>query len=85
MNKRLYVGNLSYDTTEQGLSDLFSQFGELESVRIITDPGTGRSKGFAFVEFKNEADAKKALELDGQEFDGRQIKVSEAKPMRKDL
>lgn len=85
MNKKLYVGNLSYETTEEGLSDLFSQFGELESVRIITDPGTGRSKGFGFLEFKKEADAEKALELDGQELDGRQIKVSEARPMRKDF
>lgn len=82
MSKKLYVGNLSYDTTEDGLRQLFGQFGEIESVVVITDRISGRSKGFGFVEFKEEADAEKALSLDGQEFDGRELKVSEARPMR---
>lgn len=82
MNKKLYVGNLSYDTTEDGLRQLFGQFGEIESVVIITDRISGRSKGFGFVEYKEDADAEKALGLDGQEFDGRELKVSEARPMR---
>ncbi len=82
MSKKLYVGNLSYDTTEDGLRQLFGQFGEIESVVVITDRISGRSKGFGFVEFKEEADAEKALGLDGQEFDGRELKVSEARPMR---
>ena len=82
MSKKLYVGNLSYDTTEDGLRQLFGQFGEIESVVVITDRISGRSKGFGFVEFKEDADAEKALGLDGQEFDGRELKVSEARPMR---
>jgi len=82
MSKKLYVGNLSYDTTEDGLRQLFGQFGEIESVVVITDRISGRSKGFGFVEFKEDADAEKALSLDGQEFDGRELKVSEARPMR---
>ena len=82
MSKKLYVGNLSYDTTEDGLRQLFGQFGEIESVVVITDRISGRSKGFGFVEFKEDADAEKALGLDSQEFDGRELKVSEARPMR---
>jgi len=82
MSKKLYVGNLSYDTTEDGLRQLFGQFGEIESVVVITDRISGRSKGFGFVEYKEDADAEKALGLDGQEFDGRELKVSEARPMR---
>ena len=82
MSKKLYVGNLSYDTTEDGLRQLFGQFGELDSVIVITDRISGRSKGFGFAEFKEDADAEKALSLDGQEFDGRELKVSEARPMR---
>lgn len=85
MNRKLYIGNLSYSTTEEELRQLFAQFGELESAIVITDRITGRSKGFGFVEFKTEADAEKALSLDGQDFNERQIKVSEARPMRKDF
>jgi len=85
MNKKLYVGNLSYGTTEEGLRELFAQFGEIKAVNIIVDRVTGRSKGFAFVEFETEDSAKEALSLDGQEFEDRQLKVSEAKPMRKDF
>jgi len=83
MNKKLYVGNLSYDATKEGLEELFAQFGELEPVVIITDRETQRSKGFGFAEFKDEASAEKALELNGQEFLGRELNVSEARPMKK--
>lgn len=78
--KKLYVGNLSYSTTEDGINSLFSQYGELESVNLIMDRETGRPKGFGFVEFKNQADAEKALELDGKDFEGRALKVNMARP-----
>lgn len=80
MGKKLYVGNLPYSTTEESLSDVFSQVGTAESVRIITDRATGRSKGFGFVEMSNDNEAMDAIEkLDGSDFEGRNIKVSEAK------
>lgn len=80
MNKRLYVGNVSYGTTEETLRDLFSQFGEVASVRMISDKATGRYKGFSFVEMGSEDQAEAAMAaLDGQEVDGRQIKVNEAR------
>jgi len=84
MNKRLYVGGLSYDTTESALKDLFSGVGKVESVAIIVDRVSGRSKGFGFVEMTSEEDAKEAIEkLNGIELDGRNITVAEARPMRK--
>jgi RNA recognition motif-containing protein len=80
MSKRIYVGNLSYQTTEGDLADLFEKVGEVESVSIITDRDTGRSKGFAFVEMGND-DADKAIaELNGTEFNGRALTVNEARP-----
>jgi RNA recognition motif-containing protein len=80
MSKRIYVGNLSYQTTEGDLANLFEQIGEVESVSIITDRDTGRSKGFAFVEMGND-DADKAIaELNGTEFNGRALTVNEARP-----
>ncbi len=83
MSKKLYVGNLSYDTTEDSLSQAFSQAGTVESVNVITDKMSGRSKGFAFVEMSSEEEAKKAKEmLDGKEFEGRNLKVDEARPQR---
>src|SRR3990167_10883641 len=79
MNK-LYVGNLPYSVTEQELEELFGQFGAVTSVALIKDRETGRMKGFGFVEFGNEGDAQKALELNGQDLGGRPLKVNIAKP-----
>ncbi len=80
MSKRIYVGNLSYQTTEGDLSTLFEQVGQVDSVNIITDRDTGRSKGFAFVEMSGE-DADKAItQLNGTEVNGRALTVNEARP-----
>jgi RNA recognition motif-containing protein len=80
MSKRIYVGNLSFQTTENDITDLFGQIGEVESANLITDRDTGRSKGFGFVEMGNE-DADKAIaQLNGTEFNGRSITVNEARP-----
>ncbi len=77
----LYVGNLSYDTSESELRDLFAVYGEVESAKIITDRDTGRTKGFGFVEMSSRSEGEKAMaELNGRDVDGRQIKVNEAKP-----
>lgn len=76
---QLYVGNLDYGTTEQGLSDIFGAIGEVISAKIIIDRDTGRSKGFGFVEMANKNDGIKAIsQLNGQEVSGRNIKVNEA-------
>ena len=81
---RLYVGNLGYNINEDTLRKLFGKHGEVTSVSIITDRETGQSKGFAFVEMPNTAQAKQAmLALNGSEFDGRNIKVNEAKPLER--
>jgi len=81
MAKKLYVGSLSYDTTEESLKELFSQAGTVESATIIIDKMSGRSKGFGFVEMSNEKEAQKAIEmLNGKELDGRTITVAEARP-----
>ena len=80
MGKRMYVGNLSYQTTETDLTNLFEQVGPVESVNIITDRDTGRSKGFGFVEMSNE-DAEKAIaQFNGTEMNGRALTVNEARP-----
>ncbi len=77
---KLYVGNLSYASTEATLRELFSPYGEIESARVITDRDTGSSKGFGFVEM-NDADAQKAMgALNGRELDGRVLRVNEARP-----
>ena len=83
MVKKLYVGNMSYDTTEDSLRALFGDIGEVESVNIITDRMSGRSKGFGFVEMATEEDAQAAIsQLDGTTLDDRQIRVAEARPQR---
>ena len=80
MSKKIYVGNLSYQTTEGDLSSLFEQVGQVESVNVITDRDTGRSKGFAFVEMSSE-DADKAItQFNGTEVNGRTLTVNEARP-----
>ena len=80
MSKKIYVGNLSFQTSEAGLADCFSQHGEVHSASIVMDRETGRSRGFAFVEMDpGPADAAIAA-LDGADLDGRNIKVNEAKP-----
>jgi RNA recognition motif-containing protein len=78
---KLYVGNLSFNTTNQDLNELFGAIGTVESSNIIEDRETGRSRGFGFVEMANQADGEKAIaELNGKEVDGRELKVNEAKP-----
>ena len=82
MAKKLYVGGLSYDTTEDGLRETFSQAGTIESAVIIIDKMSGRSKGFGFVEMSSDEEAQKAIEMfNGKELDGRTITVNEARPM----
>ncbi len=82
--KKLYVGNLSYDTTDEGLKSHFSQAGTVADAIIIMDKMTGRSKGFGFVEMSTEEEAQKAVEMfDGKELDGRELRVNEARPMQK--
>ena len=77
---RIFVGNLSYHTTEDQLSELFAQAGEVESATVITDRDTGRSRGFAFIEMDQEAGAKAIQQFNGYELDGRAINVNEARP-----
>jgi len=82
MAKKLYVGNLSYSTTEDALRELFSQFGTVETVTIIKDKFTNRPKGFGFVEMSSDEEATAAIDgLNGKEVDGRPITVNEARPM----
>lgn len=81
MNSKLYVGNMSFKTTEAELRDAFGQFGSVTDVYIATDRETGRPRGFAFVTFSTEAESKLAAEkLNGTDLDGRQLTVNEAKP-----
>src|SRR5215510_11760009 len=83
MSKKLYVGNLAFQTTEDELNGIFSQFGAVASVTIITDRNTARSKSFGFVVME-EADADKAIEqLNGSQLGGRNLTVNEARPMVK--
>ena len=79
MSSKLYVGNLSFDSTEADLKDLFGRHGSVESVAVITDRETGRARGFAFVEMSEASAAQDAIRaLDGTDFGGRSIKVNEA-------
>ena len=83
MNKKLYIGNLSYDVTEAELEDLFKKVGNVVSVTIITDRYSGKSKGFGFVEMGSEKDAETAInQLNGKTFKERTIVVNEARPPR---
>lgn len=77
----IYLGNISYNATEDSIKKLFEQFGRVSGVKIIMDKFTGKSKGFAFVEMENREEGLKAInELDGKDFLGRNIKVNEARP-----
>jgi len=77
----LYVGNLPYSVTDQELNDIFSEIGEVQSARVMNDRETGRSRGFGFVEMKNEDDGREAIEkLNGQDMGGRALVVNEARP-----
>ncbi|MDR0784830.1 MAG: RNA-binding protein [Treponema sp.] len=79
MAKKLYVGNLSYSTTEDGLRSLFSQFGTVVSTKVVFDRDTGNSKGFGFVEMGSDSEIAAAIAgANGKDFDGRQIRVNEA-------
>lgn len=81
MGKKLYVGNLSYNTTSSMLETLFSEHGTVESAEVITDRSTGRSKGFGFVEMGSDQEAQAAIDaLNGSQQDGRALTVNEAKP-----
>ena len=81
MSMRLYVGNLSFETTGPNLEDLFAQVGAVESTSLVTDRDTGRSRGFAFVEMASREEGQKAIEqFNGTELDGRSLTVSEARP-----
>lgn len=81
MSKKLYVGNLAYEVTEEDIRKMFADLGSIESVALITDRDTGRSKGFAFVEMENDEEAAAAIEqLNGKDFEGRTLNVSEARP-----
>ena len=78
---KIYVGNLSFGTEEPQLEQLFASHGQVDSVRLVRDHTTGRSRGFAFVEMANAAEGKAACQaLDQQEFDGRRLTVNEARP-----
>ena len=84
MGKKLYVGNLPFSTTEATLNEMFAQSGAVDSVRVITDRDTGRSKGFGFVEMASDEDAQNAIStLNGTQLEGRQITVNEARPMER--
>ncbi len=81
MSFNIYVGNLSFNSTEGDLRNLFSQYGEVDTVKIISDQFTGRSRGFGFVEMTNREEGLRAVqELDSKDLGGRALKVNEAKP-----
>ncbi len=80
MSKKLFVGGVSWGTTDDGLREAFERFGEVTEAKIITDRETGRSRGFGFVTFTQDEDAENAVkEMDGSTLDGRDIKVNEAR------
>jgi len=82
MAKKLYIGGLSYSTTEETLRESFAQAGAVESATVIIDKMSGRSKGFGFVEMSSDEEAQKAIEMwNGKDLDGRRVTVNEARPM----
>jgi RNA recognition motif-containing protein len=82
MGKKLYVGNLPFSATDDSLMEVFSQAGQVESAKIITDRDTGRSKGFGFVEMSTDEEAQQAItKFNGVDFEGRSLTVTEARPM----
>lgn len=84
MGKKLYIGNLSFKVTEDELQEKLAEFGQVESVKIITDRDTGQSKGFGFVEMSSDAEARAAIDgLNGKELGGRALKVNEARPQER--
>jgi len=80
MATNIYVGNLSYQSSEQDLRSLFEQYGEVYSAKVVDDRDTGRSRGFGFVEMETEAGQTAIAALNGRELDGRSLNVNEAKP-----
>ena len=84
MSKKIFVGNLSFQTTEGDLSNLFEQVGQIESVNIITDRDTGRSKGFGFLEMGEEEADKAIAQFNGVELNGRSITVNEARSAKRE-
>lgn len=80
LSKKVYVGNLSFDATEDDVRELFGEYGEVDSVAWITDRDSGRFRGFCFVEMDAAAASKAISALDGKEIDGRNLKVNEARP-----
>ncbi|VAY86231.1 RNA-binding protein [hydrothermal vent metagenome] len=79
---QIYVGNMSYQMTEESLSAVFAEYGKVDSTKIITDRETGRAKGFGFITMSNDDEAKVAIEsLNGKDIEGRTLRVNEAKPM----
>jgi RNA recognition motif-containing protein len=82
--RKMYVGNIPYNATEQDLRNLFSEYGEIESLKIMKDNFTERSKGFGFIEMVDEKDAKKAIAgLYGKDFMGKTLTVAEARPQQR--
>lgn len=83
MSKKVYVGNLPFSVDQEKMKELFGSFGEIEEAIVISDKFSGRSKGFGFVTYVNDADADKAIaEMSEKEVEGRPLKVNEAKPMK---
>ena len=81
MGKNLYVGNLSFDMNDSTLEQLFSEYGTVDSAKVIMDRDSGRSKGFGFVEMSSDEEAQSAIDaLDGKDYQGRALKVNQAKP-----
>ncbi|MYF71741.1 MAG: RNA-binding protein [Proteobacteria bacterium] len=84
MSRKLYVGNLPFSATEETILSKFAACGTVESVKLITDRDTGRSKGFGFIEMSSEAEARAAIDsLNDTDFNGRSLRVNEAKPQKK--